>query len=155
MYEFLEYEVRDVMSKPTVVGPGATLAEVEELLEKTGFNGVPVVGDGSTLVGFVTSLDLLDAFRFGTESILPQYDDTMRKPVSDVMQQTPDTVNPRTRLTRVLERMVETRNKSFPVVDPRDGGLVGIVAREDVMRALRRARAGERPDAPEANREDD
>ena len=59
MYEFLQYEVRDVMSKPTTVGPDATLAEVEQLLETSGFNGVPVVSDGNKLVGFVTSLDLL------------------------------------------------------------------------------------------------
>lgn len=147
MYEFLEYEVRDVMSKPTTVRADATLAEVEQLLERTGFNGVPVVSDANTLVGFVTSLDLLLAFSFGTESILPQYDDIMRRLVSSVMQ-TPATVNPRMRLTRVLEKMVATRNKSFPVVDPRNGALVGIVAREDVMQALRRAHSGERPDAP-------
>jgi CBS-domain-containing membrane protein len=153
MYEFLEYEVRDVMSKPTTVRPEASLAEIEQLLEKTGFNGVPVVGDGGKLVGFVTSLDLLEAFRFGTESILPQYDDIMRKHVSSVMQQLPATVTPRMRLSRLLERMVETRNKSFPVVDPHTDGLVGVVAREDLMRALRRAQSGARPDSPDANRE--
>ena len=75
----------------------------------------------------------------------------MRKPVFSVMQQMPATVNPRVRLTRVLERMVGTRNKSFPVVDPRNGDLVGIIAREDVMRALRRAQGGKRPDAPDAD----
>ena len=154
MYQFLEYEVRDVMSKPTTVGPDTSLAEVGELLERTGFNGVPVVSDGSALVGFVTALDLLKAFSFGNESILPQYDYIMRKHVSSVMQPVPDAVNPRTRLTRVLERMVATRNKSFPVVDPHDGSLVGIVAREDVMRALRRAASGARPAVPDANRDD-
>ena len=154
MYEFLEYEVRDVMSKPVTVGPDTTLAEVGELLEGTGFNAVPVISDGSALVGFVTSLDLLRAFSFGTETLLPQYDHIMRRHVSSVMQQVPDAVNPRTRLTRVLERMVATRNKSLPVVDPHDGSVVGIVAREDVMRALRRAQSGARPAAPGANRED-
>jgi CBS domain-containing protein len=39
--------------------------------------------------------------------------------------------------------MLATRDKSFPVVD--DDRLVGVVAREDVMRALRRADAGEEP----------
>ena len=151
MYEFLEYEVRDVMSEPIAVGLDATLAEVEQLLEEAGFNGVPVVGDGNALIGFVTSLDLLAAFGFGTESILPRYDEIMRKRVSSVMQQMPACVNPRMPLTRLLERMVATRNKSFPVVDPHDGqGLVGIVAREDVMRALRRSQSGERPGAREA-----
>ena len=43
--------------------------------------------------------------------------------------------------------MLATRSKSFPVVDSHDR-LVGIVAREDVMRALRLACAGEKPSAP-------
>jgi CBS domain-containing protein len=45
--------------------------------------------------------------------------------------------------------MVATRNKSFPVVDPHGDRLVGVIAREDVMRALRRADSGERPGEPE------
>jgi CBS domain-containing protein len=144
VYEFLDYLVSDVMSKPTVVGPDATLAEVERILEQTGFNGLPVVSSG-VLVGFVTSLDLLDAFRFTPDAILPPYDEIMRRSVSSVMVQEPSVVQPRTRLTRVLEKMIATRNKSFPVVDPKGDRLVGVVAREDVMRALRRAGAGERP----------
>jgi CBS domain-containing protein len=144
MYEFLDYEVRDVMSKPTTVGPDATLAEVEQLLEQNGFNGLPVVADGA-LVGFVTSLDLLEAFRFTPDAILPPYGEIMRRPVSSVMVQEPAVVQPRTRLTRVLEKMIATRNKSFPVVDPHANRLVGVVAREDVMRALHRADAGEKP----------
>lgn len=144
MYEFLDYLVSDVMSKPTVVGPDATLAEVEQILEQTGFNGLPVVAEGA-LVGFVTSLDLLEAFRFTPDAILPPYDEIMRRPVSSVMAKELAVVQPRTRLTRVLEKMVETRNKSFPVIDPKGERLVGVVAREDVMQALRRAGSGERP----------
>jgi CBS domain-containing protein len=144
VYEFLDYLVSDVMSKPTAVGPDATLAEVERILEQTGFNGLPVVHVGA-LVGFVTSLDLLDAFRFTPDAILPPYDEIMRRPVSGVMSPEPAIVQPTTRLTRVLEKMIDTRNKSFPVVDPKDERLVGVVAREDVMRALRRAGSGERP----------
>jgi CBS domain-containing protein len=144
MYEFLDYLVSDVMSEPITVGPDATLAEVERILEQTGFNGLPVV-DGGALVGFVTSLDLLAAFRFTPDAILPPYDEIMRRPVSSVMVKQPAVVQLGTRLTRVLEKLADTRNKSFPVVDPKTERLVGVVAREDVMQALRRARSGERP----------
>jgi CBS domain-containing protein len=144
LYEFLDYVASDVMSAPTAIGADAKLAEVEQTLERTGFNGLPVVSDGA-LVGFVTSLDLLEAFRFTPDAIIPPYDEIMRRPVSSVMAREPIVVQPRTRLTRVLEKMIATRSKSFPVVDPKEGRLVGIVAREDVMRALRRAHAGKRP----------
>ena len=144
MYEFLDYVVGDVMSKPVTVAPDATLAEVERVLEQTGFNGLPVVAD-ERAVGFVTSLDLLEAFRFTPDAILPPYDEIMRRSVSSVMAKEPAVVQPTTRLTRVLEKMVDTRNKSFPVIDPKTERLVGVVAREDVMKALRRAGAGERP----------
>jgi CBS domain-containing protein len=144
MYEFLDFVVSDVMSKPTVIGSDATLAEAERILEQTGYNGLPVVQAGE-LVGFMTSLDLLDAFRFTPDAILPPYDEIMRRPVSSVMVREPAIVQPTTRLTRVLEKMIATRNKSFPVVDPKNERLVGVIAREDVMKALRRANAGEKP----------
>jgi CBS domain-containing protein len=144
MYEFLKYRVQDVMSSPVVVKADATLGEVEMVLEKNGFNALPVVDDEAHLVGIVTSLDLLKAFAFGEGSILPAYEDIMRKPITGILTSEPLTVPPRQDLTRTLEKMVATRNKSFPVVDD-DGRLVGVVAREDVMRALRRADTGERP----------
>lgn len=145
MYEFLDYQVQDVMSKPVAVAPDATLAEVERLLEEHDWNGMPVVAHGR-LVGFVTSLDLLAAFDFSPDSTLPPYEQIMQRHVASVMTRHPETVTPRTPLTRVLTKLVETRAKSFAVVDP-DDRLVGMVAREDVMRAILRANAGESPGA--------
>lgn len=54
-----------------------------------------------------------------------------------VMNPYPATVSPETPLTRVLEQMVESRHRSFPVVE--GGTLVGVISREDVARALHRA----------------
>lgn len=143
MYEFLDYRVQDVMNRPVTVGPGATLADVELLLEKHGFNALPVVDEGERLVGLVTSLDLLRAFDFAEDTILPPYDRVMSRPVRDVMSRDVLTVCPRTPLQRVVEKLVHTRNKSFPVVE--DERVVGVVAREDVMRALRQGSAGTPP----------
>jgi len=143
MYEFLDYQVQDVMSRPVCVRGETTLAEAEALLEKHGWNGVPVVDAAERLVGFFTSLDLLDAFAFAEDTILPSYERILARSVSDVMTRDVVSVCPRTPLTRVLQKLVDTGSKSFPVVD--DDRVIGVIAREDVMGALRRAGQGKRP----------
>jgi CBS domain-containing protein len=103
------------------------------------------VEDGKRLVGVVTSLDLLKAFRFTEDRMFPPYEEIVKQPVRGVMNSKAVTVSPRTPLTRALERMVRTRNKSLPVA--LGGELVGILTRDDVLKALRRAIEGMRPSA--------
>ena len=147
MYEFLDYRVADAMTKDAVtVTPETPIAKAEAVLEQRGWNALPVVEEGRRLVGVVTSLDLLKAFRFTDESMFPPYEEIMARPVREVMSDKLVTVSPRTPLTRALEKMVRTRNKSLPVA--LGGELLGILAREDVLNALRRAVAGERPTTP-------
>jgi CBS domain-containing protein len=147
MYEFLDYRVSDAMTKePLAVAPDATIAEAEALFERHGFNLLPVVEDRRRLVGVLTSLDLLKAFQFEEEHLFPPYEEIMRRRVRSVMSERVVSVSPRTPLTRALEKMVRTRNKSLPVA--LGGELVGILAREDVLNALRRAVGGERPKTP-------
>jgi CBS domain-containing protein len=144
MYEFIYYRVRHVMTRsPTVIASGATLAEVERIFESHDFNGLPVVGEDGELVGVVTKLDFLKAFVFTADSVVPRYEEILCRRAKTVMTADPRTVDPDLPLTRVLEDMVSTRYKSFPVVE--DGRLVGVVAREDVLGGLRRAASGERP----------
>ena len=146
MYEFLEWQVEDVMSEPVCIAATATLAEAERTLEEHGFNALPVVDADGRLQGLVTSLDLLRAFDFSEDAILPAYHRIMQREVASVMSRDVSSVTPKAPLTRVLRKLVDTRNKSFPVVD--EDRVVGVVAREDVMQALRRAAAGERPTGP-------
>jgi CBS domain-containing protein len=100
------------------------------------------VDEQGRLLGVVTSLDLLCPSRSPTTRSC-RFSDVMTRPVSSVMSRDAQTVCPRTPLTRVLQKLVDSRNKSFPVVD--GDRVVGIVAREDVMRALRRAEEGWKP----------
>jgi CBS domain-containing protein len=50
------------------------------------------------------------------------------------MNSEPITVSPGLPLTRVLQLMLETHARGFPVVD--EGRVVGMLTRQDVMRAL-------------------
>ncbi len=138
MYEFLKYEVRDAMTAdPIAIGPQTRLKEVEELFESHDFNGVPVVDEQRHLLGILTKFDLLKAFSLGAQAMVPHYDTIMEQPAEAVMTHDPVSVEPRLPLSRLLQKLVEMRTKSLPVVE--DGRLVGIIAREDVLKALRRA----------------
>lgn len=149
MYEFLDYRVCDAMTEPPVtIGPDLSIADAEALLEQRDFNAVPVVDDEGRLAGVFTKLDLLKAFGDIDGRMFTPYDEIMRKPVSGFMTAVPHVASatPRTPLTKVLEKLLALGVKSLPVVD--DEVVVGIIAREDVLRALRRAVAGESPSEP-------
>ena len=144
MYEFLDYQVADAMTyRPLTVSPGTPLAEVEALFERHDFNSLPVVSRDGILLGVVTKLDFLKAFAFTPQEMVPHYDEIMRRPVESVMTGNPVTIPPHMVLTRLLQLMVDARYRSVPVTI--GALLIGIVARQDVARALRRAAAGEGP----------
>ena len=86
----------------------------------------------------MTKFDFLRAFAFTTGQMVPHYDELMGRPVADVMTEAVVHVEPTAPLTRVLQLMVNLKARSFPVMSP-DQQLVGIISREDVMRALREA----------------
>jgi CBS domain-containing protein len=117
------------------VSRGLTLRELEELFERDDFNSYPVEED-SQIVGLVSKFDFLARFLFTPAHMIPRYDDLMKQTVADVM--TPDFIYVRgeTKLTRVLQLMVEHRIRSMPVIEG-DQRLLGMISREDVMRALR------------------
>ncbi len=137
LQRFIIMEAKEVMTGPTVtVTAQATLRELESLFETYGFNGSPVVED-LHLVGMVTQFDFLKHFVFTPCSVFPQYDELMKRPVEQIMTREVCTVHPDTPLTRVLQMMVDTRDKSLPVVDLKNR-LVGMISRGDIVRAFRR-----------------
>ena len=145
MYDFVYYEAGDVMTRdPVTLGPESVLGDAEKIFSVHDFNGLPVVDEEGRLLGLLTKLDLLAAFRFTPDRIIPPYEEIMARPVRTVMNTSPRSLTPETPLTRVLRLMLETRFKSFPVIS--EDKLVGMTAREDVLRALGRAAAGLRPE---------
>ena len=121
----------------TTVARQTTMRELEKLFEKHDFNSFPVVED-KKMLGIVTKFDFLRAFAFTTGQMVPHYDELMRRPVAEVMTEAVVHVEPTAPLTRVLQLMVSLKNRSFPVMGP-DRQLLGMISREDLMRALKEA----------------
>jgi CBS domain-containing protein len=138
MYRFLEYTAGQYMTHPVkTVTRQTTMRELEALFEKHDFNAFPVVEAGK-IVGLVTKFDFLKTFAFTTGQMLPHYDELMSRTTGEVMTEAVVHVEPAAPLTRVLQLMVNLKARSFPVVAP-DRHLVGIISREDIMRALKEA----------------
>jgi CBS domain-containing protein len=120
-------------STVTTVGRDLSIREANDMFERDDFNSYPVQEDGQ-VIGIVTKFDLLKCFAFTPNQILPRYTELMNRTVGDVMTSDFIYVRPETRLTRVLQLMVEHRLRSIPVIDGEK--LAGIIAREDILKAL-------------------
>jgi CBS-domain-containing membrane protein len=135
LYKFLEATVADHMTRSVKsVSREITMRELEDQFERDDYNAYPVVEE-ARVVGLVTKYDFLNCFAFHPTQMLPHYDDLMNRTVGDIM--TPDFiyVHADTKLTRVLQLMVEHQTRSIPVLDA-DRKLEGIISREDVIKAL-------------------
>lgn len=116
--------VRDVMSSPVrTVAPELTLESLDARLRAWGHSGVPVVRDG-TLLGVVSRRDVERAAEKGRLDL----------PVASHMSHGVKTTTADVTLEDALAQMVAADVGRLPVV--RDGTLIGIVSRSDVLRAL-------------------
>jgi len=135
VYRFLQQTVAEYMTRAvTTVRRELTVRDLNQMFERDDFNTYPVEADDQ-VVGLVTKFDLLKCFAFTPSQMVPRYDDLMNRTVADIMTSAYIYVGADTRLTRVLQLMVEHRIRSIPVID-NDNRLVGIIAREDVIKAL-------------------
>jgi CBS domain-containing protein len=119
---------------------GVTLHELGDLFERDDFNAYPVE-ENSQIVGLVSKFDFLACFIFTPAQMIPRYEELMKRTVADVMAPEFIYVGADTKLTRVLQLMVGHRLRSMPVIDG-DQRLVGMISREDVIRALQQSIGG-------------
>jgi CBS domain-containing protein len=142
LYEFIEKVTADAMTRKCMtVSPDVTLRELGDLFEKQDFNAFPVE-ENAHVVGLVSKFDYLANFIFTPAHIIPHYKDLMKRTVADVMTPTFVYVRAETKLTRVLQLMVEHRLRSMPVIEG-DQQLIGMISREDVIRTLHHCVRGE------------
>jgi CBS domain-containing protein len=135
LYKFLEQTVADFMTSTVkTVTRDLTIRKLGEMFERDDFNSYPVEEDAQ-VVGIVTKFDLLKCFVFTPSQMVPSYDHLMDRTVDDIMTSEFIYVRTDTRLTRVLQLMVEHRLRSVPAIDT-DHRLAGIIARRDVLKAL-------------------
>lgn len=112
-----------VVSKPVTVGPDVTIREINEMRDRLGFSGFPVVDNQNNVLGIITSRDV----RFATN---------LDKPCSALM--TPKekliTVTDPTDSENVLHLMHENRIEKIVVVDA-NFKLQGMITVKDFQKA--------------------
>ena len=140
----------EVMSRnPIAVPADAGLAEALRLMFDHRVSGLPVVDGKAELIGILTEGDLLRRSELSTEGqrsrwldllmtgrLASDYVRTNTRRVSEIMTRDVVSVAEDTPLTEVVRLMERHRIKRVPVV--RDGALIGIVSRADLLRAIRR-----------------
>lgn len=127
--------VSEFMSqKPITCSPDDHVEKVWKLMLEKSFAGVPITQKG-TLVGIVTQRDLIkDSQTFPTfESPKGRFRESPR--ISSVMTTNVIAVSPSVRAIRVAKVMVQKGIGRVPVKD-KDGKLLGVVDREDIVRIL-------------------
>jgi len=135
VHRFLEASAGDYMTRTVkTVARDTTMRELQRMFDAVDFNAFPVRQD-EDIVGLVTKFDYLKCFAFTPGRMVPSYDDLLARRVAEVMTPEFIYVDAATKLTRVLQLMVDHRIKSIPVLDVRQK-LAGIIAREDIMRAV-------------------
>jgi CBS-domain-containing membrane protein len=135
LYKFLDQTVAGYMTRSVkTVARELAVGDLGDMFERDDFNSYPVEDDGQ-VVGIVTKFDMLKCFVFTPNQMVPPYEQLMKRTVADVMTSEFIYVRTDTKLTRVLQLMIDHRLRSVPAID-NEHRLEGIVARRDVLRAL-------------------
>ena len=142
-------QVRDVMTPNVIsVNSDETVHKAASLMLRNRISGLPVVDQTGTLVGIVTEGDFLRRGELGTQRRRPkwlefivgpgrlaqEYVHTTGRKVEEVMTPNPYTVTEDEALEKVVELMERRHIKRVPVM--RDGKMVGIVSRANLLHAL-------------------
>lgn len=140
--------VSDIMTREVVtVAPDADISEIVSLLITHNISGVPVVKDGE-VVGVISEGDLLRRAELHTEAHRPrwlemftadtvlagEYARSHARRAESIMARDVVTIADDRPLAELAALMEQRRIKRVPVL--RDGKLVGIVSRSNLVRAL-------------------
>jgi len=124
-------QAKDVMSDGVLsVAANASVLEAARLLVNCGVTAMPVVDDSGTMSGIVSEADLMG----DAEDYVAARDGRPTRKVADVMTRDVITASEDTPLA-LIARLMKGRNiKRIPIL--RNGAVVGIVSRVDILRGL-------------------
>ncbi|QIG48932.1 CBS domain-containing protein [Nordella sp. HKS 07] len=139
--------IRDLeSSQVTTIGPEASVRQAAKIMLKHGISGLPVVDDDMKIVGIITEGDLIRRSELGYDKIqdFGQSGEGVADPRDYVRRHSWKVGDVMTRDVVVVEedgsiakaaRLLEKHNvKRLPVV--RDGKLVGMISRCDLLRVI-------------------
>jgi CBS domain-containing protein len=147
-------QARDVMVSPVItVGKPATVRGVAKILLEKRISAVPVVDSVGKVIGIVTESDLMHRAEAGTErpyswwvhflagdaTIAADYVKSHAAKVEDVMTSDVVTATPETPLHEIAALLEEHQIKRVPIVN-KEGNLVGIVSRANLIQVVASAR---------------
>jgi len=148
-------DAASIMTRDVVTAhPTDTVARVARMLAEHAISAVPICDHSGALLGMASEGDLMRPFidtnvkhrawwlalLADGADLAPEFLDYVRldrHEVGDLMTKPAITANETTSVTELAEQMVRHRIKRLPIV--RDGKLVGIVSRADVIRAIARS----------------
>lgn len=154
---------KDVMTtEPITVGPQATVGEIAELLLRRRISGVPVVDSSGRVLGVVSEDDLMHREETGgprrrsrwlawfSNRQAVEFVKTHGRIAQDVMSAPAIMIDEEASLADIAGLLEERRIKRVPVL--RDGKLVGIVSRADLLRGFAAAKSAPASAAPTDDR---
>lgn len=144
--------VKDVFNKSVIsINKKATIEEATQLMMEKRVGGLPVVDDENSIVGMLTEKDIIARHK----EIMPvphvdvlgvffyledpgrankEFKRALAVMVEDAMSTPVYSVSPEDEIAVVLELMVTQGYNRIPVEE--NGELVGIIAREDLLKSL-------------------
>lgn len=142
-------KAHEVMTRGVVtVTPSTAVREVAALLAEKSISGIPVVADDGHVVGIISESDLLHRAEIGTEKprkswlrafadpdrLAREFAKTHGMLVDDIMSRHIVSVAEDTELQDVVNLLEKHNLKRLPVI--KEGRLVGLITRGDIVRAL-------------------
>ncbi|MBI4619355.1 MAG: CBS domain-containing protein [Desulfobacterales bacterium] len=145
-------KARDIMTRKVIsVSPETEVSKAAKILLDNSVNGMPVVDSEGRLVGIICQSDLIAQQKqlplpsvftlldgviplFSQKNLEREAQKIIATNVSKAMTPDPITISPESSLEEIAKLMVDKKLHTLPVV--KQGKVIGIVGKEDVLRTL-------------------